>query len=498
MGNRGATRPKMHSSQKQNSDKESKENTSMEMTHADRLHMLKIHHHKTLWVYWFIVMLGIWMMVSPFTFSYSTGIVNPSGGRELWLSLEQRIFLMKWSDILSGALLLFFGWRTLTPNRPVSVWICCFVGVWLSIAPLLFWAPTAVGYLNDTLVGMLIISLTILIPGMPNMIMYMKMGSEVPKGWSYNPSSWPQRWIMIVLGLAGYLVSRYLAAFQMGYASEIWDPIWGKGSELVLNSKMSHDLFISDGGLGALAYTFEFLMGFMGSPSRWRTMPWMVTLFGILVIPLGLVHIFLVISQPVIVGHWCFFCIMAAGIMLPMLPLEVDEVIAMGQHMVQATRRGEKFWKVFWKGGEPAEQNEDKRSPDVMQLPQKPMEVFKASVWGMSAPWQLLVCMFLGIVLMIIPALSGLPVKGGVADVNHLGGALIVVCSVLAMGEVIRTVRFVNFLPALALAALPWFYEDAPIGIKIADAVVAVLVIILSIPKGRIKETYGDWDRFVR
>jgi hypothetical protein len=27
-------------------------------------------------------------------------------------------------------------------------------------------------------------------------------------------------------------------------------------------------------------------MGLMGSPARWRTMPWMVTFFGILVIPL--------------------------------------------------------------------------------------------------------------------------------------------------------------------------------------------------------------------
>jgi hypothetical protein len=43
----------------------------------------------------------------------------------------------------------------------------------------------------------------------------------------------------------------------------------------------------------------------MGSPARWYTMPWMVMFFGILVIPLGLVHILLVISQPVVVGEWC-------------------------------------------------------------------------------------------------------------------------------------------------------------------------------------------------
>ena len=102
---------------------------------------------------------------------------------------------------------------------------------------------------------------------------------------------------------------------------------------------------MSDAGLGSLAYTFEFLMGFMGSPARWRTMPWMVTFFGY---PgysaLGLVHIFLVISQPVLVGAWCFMCIVPAAIMLPMLPLEGDEVIAMFQFMKKARKKGESLW----------------------------------------------------------------------------------------------------------------------------------------------------------
>ena len=362
MGKRGVTRPMMNMESKDGD----KDMHDMKMSSDERMKMLHHHHMQTLWVYWTIVLLGAWMVLSPLTFSYSQGVVQPSGGRQVWLTLQQRITLMTWSDIISGLLLIFFGWRSLLPNRPVSVWLACFVGVWISIAPLLFWSPTAAGYLNNTLVGMLVISLTILIPGMPNMIMYMKMGSEVPQGWSYNPSSWPQRWIMIVLGFAGFIVSRYLAAFQMGYISHVWDPFFGESSKEVLNSQMSHSLFISDAGMGALAYTFEFLMGYMGSPSRWRTMPWMVAFFGILVIPLGLVHIFLVISQPLVVGAWCTLCIIAAAIMLPMIPIEADEVVAMGQHMVQAKKKGQNLWKVFWKGGEPMEMNKDERSPELM------------------------------------------------------------------------------------------------------------------------------------
>ena len=121
----------------------------------------------------------------------------------------------------------------------------------------------------------------------------------------------------------------------------------------VLNSNMSHSFPISDAALGSLAYTFEFLMGFMGSPTRWRTMPWMVTFFGILVIPLGFVSIFSGDLAAACGGAWCSICLLTAAIMLPMIPLEVDEVIAMGQHMVQRNRKGEKFWKVFWKGGTP-------------------------------------------------------------------------------------------------------------------------------------------------
>ncbi len=82
---------------------------------------------------------------------------------------------------------------------------------------------------------------------------------------------------MIGLGFAGWVVSRYLAAFQLGYIDRVRDPFFGEGSRLVLNSDLSHAWPISDAGLGAFAYTLEFLMGWMGSPARWRTMPWMVT-----------------------------------------------------------------------------------------------------------------------------------------------------------------------------------------------------------------------------
>lgn len=493
MGSRGVTRPMAEMHMKK--DQDSKDGG---MDSQERMKMLQMHHKQTLWVYWVILGLGAWMVLFPFTFSYGVGVVEPSGGRELWLSLSQRIDILTWSDIISGILLMIFGWRSLTPNRPISIWICCFIGIWLTLAPLIFWSPTAVGYLNSTVVGALIISLTILIPGMPNMITYMKMGSEVPLGWSYNPSSWPQRWIMIVLAFFGWVVSRYLGAFQLGYIDAAWDPFFGDSTMQVLNSNMSHSLPISDGAMGAMAYTFEFLMGWMGGPTRWRTMPWMVTFFGILVIPLGLVHIFLVISQPVIVGEWCTFCLMAAAIMLPMIPLEFDEVIAMGQHMVQAKRRGDNMWKVFWKGGEAFESNKDERTTDLIELPQKPLEVFKSSVWGMSVPWTLAVSAGIGLVLMFMPAIFGVSIETMPAHIFHLSGALIIVVSVICMGEIVRRGRYLNVLLGLLLAAAPWFFEKSPLGLEISGLIAGVLLIFLAFPVGPVKEKYGLWTKYIR
>lgn len=480
MAERGSTRPKM------NHEK-------------SRMEMMESHHEHTLWIYWSLIILGFWLIFSPLTFSYDIGVVSPNGGRDVWLSLENRILCMKYSDMISGILLIFLGWRSLKSNHPVSLWSACFVGVWLSFAPIVFWAPTAVSYYNDTFIGMLIIALTILIPGMPNMINYMKMGTSHPPGWSYNPSSWSQRWILIVLGFAGWMVSRYLAAYQLGYIDDVADPFFGESTKKVLNSKMSHSLPISDAGLGSLAYTFEFLMGFMGSPARWRTMPWMVTIFGILVIPLGLVHIFLVISQPVVVGFWCSFCILAAIIMLPMIPLEIDEVIAMVQFMKRKVKAGEKFWTIFWKGGADEEDKENVKNledmPKLYNLPDKPKNIFMASLWGMNFPWSLIVNSLMGITIVVLPLFfetSSLHQK-----ILQVSGLLVFTFAVIAMGETLRPFRFINIILGL-IAGVSGFVISTSGAVIMFGAGLGVIIILTSLPRGEINHSFAEWDKFLK
>src|SRR5690606_37780615 len=116
-------------------------------------------HKNTLWIYWTLIIVGFWLISSPFTFGYLNEKlwVDPSGGRGAWWSeqthTELRAWLMIASDILSGIILIILGWRSLRIDRPISLWFCCAIGIWVTMAPVFFWSPLAVAYYNDTIVG---------------------------------------------------------------------------------------------------------------------------------------------------------------------------------------------------------------------------------------------------------------------------------------------------------------------------------------------------------
>ena len=108
---------------------------------------------------------------------------------------------------------------------------------------------------------------------------------------------------------------------------------------------------VADAGLGAVVYMLELVMTFMGGKDRWRTMPWMVLALAFLIVPLGVVSIYFVIIQPIVIGTWCTLCLVAALAMALMIPFSLDEFVAMGQFLVDARRKGKPFWRTFWTGG---------------------------------------------------------------------------------------------------------------------------------------------------
>lgn len=282
-----------------------------------------------------------------------------------------------------------------------------------------------------------------------------------------------------------------MAAYQLGHIDAVWDPIFDLGTVHVLDSEVSKMFPVSDAGLGAAIYLLEVLMTVMGDPRRWRTMPWMVAFFAILVVPLGVTSIVLVILQPLAVGAWCTLCLVAAIAMLVMVPLTLDEVVAMGQFLVQEHQRGTSWWRAFWLGWNQPEGLEARPAhPTDSTVP-------VASVWGVGLPWTLVVSAVLGGWLLLAPAVFG--TEGTpLADSDRLVGSLVITWAMIALADVARPVRFLNVPLGVWLVISPFILPGAG-GAALWNAVLAgVLLTALSFPRGTIGEQYGTWDRFLR
>jgi hypothetical protein len=236
----------------------------------------------------------------------------------------------------------------------------------------------------------------------------------------------------------------------------------------------------------------EALMGFMGDKARWRTMPWMVSFFGVLVVPLGIASITLILLQPVAVGAWCTPCLIAALAMLTMIALTLDEVVATGQFLVQARREGQSVWRVFWLGGAIAKTDPDPDSatirPDVVSV--------KAMVWGVPLVWTLLASAALGLWLMASPALFGTVDRA--ADSDNVVGALVVTVAIIALADVGRAARFANVAFGVWIIASPWLLRGGTTTAVWNDVIVGVALILLSLPRGPVRERFGSFQRYIR
>lgn len=180
---------------------------------------------------------------------------------------------------------------------------------------------------------------------------------EVPLGWDNNPSKWSQRLPIIVLALVGVFVAGWLTAFQERWTDTVWEPFFGDGTAEIVResgfSKFFERFPIGDAGLGALGYLADAVTGAIGGTKRWRTMPWIVIIFGVFVGPFGVVSIMLIIFQPVLYGEFCTFCLASAAISLAMIGPAVDEVLCSAQYLRRERDAGRSAWKAFW--GRPEE-----------------------------------------------------------------------------------------------------------------------------------------------
>ncbi len=358
-------------------------------------------------------------------------------------------------------------------------WASALIAAWMMFAPLVTWTKSASAYDTDNLVAILLVAIYWIAPKFRDD----RAGvAEIPPGWDYNPSSWEQRLPLIALAMVGYFIARYLACCQLGYVSPPWDPVFQDGTARTLNSEVSKAFIISDAGLGAVSYLIDTLAGAIGGKSRWQTMPWMVVLFGLLVVPPGVVSIVLVILQPVAVGSWCFLCLVAAFNMLIMVPLALDEVIATCQYLQRAKQAGHGYLQTMCLGTAVYMDKEDnsEAKPTAFDMPPAGLLVSTlASAGLLAAPHFLRVT--------------------EAASLNcYIVGALAMTFSVMAFAEVCRPVRLLNLLLAAWLIASLMFLPGYSQVSVYTIAVAATVIGLCSISRGKIMHRYGAWTKFIQ
>ena len=461
------------------------------------------HRAWTLWAPMANAALGLWLMTSPMTlglFDPVSALLPPALGHEI-AEPQVRNTWLGISEILSGLLIAVFALTGMSARRQWMQWIVAALGLWVMFAPLVFWTTSAAAYGIDTLVGMLVVAFAVLVPPTPGISRRaLAADDDRPLGWSYSPSSFTQRIPIVALAFVGLFVSRYLAAYQMGHVDGLWDPFFGpgeaavaNGSEAVVTSWVSKGFPIADAGLGAFAYALDILAGSIGDRRRWRTMPWMVFLFGLLIIPLGVVSVSFIIIQPPLIGALCTLCIIQAAVTVILIPYSVDEVLATIQYLRGAKKAGEPFWRTFWMGG-PALSENQTPEPD---LDRSPREFLKDFVFGgVTFPWTLLASTALGMLLMATPLIFATQPPLYFSD--HVAGCLVIMVAVTAMAEVVRPIRFLNVALGAWVAASPFLLGGGATAATVASVVIGLALIGLSLPRGkRSDEHYGGWDRAI-
>lgn len=179
--------------------------------------------------------------------------------------------------------------------------------------------------------------------------------NTIPEPWEYNPSKWSQRLRIIALAAIATFIAIYMGLYQWRLIDSVWDPIFGSGSMKVLDSDVSHKITswvrVPDSILGALAYLGDIIFALAGSTRRWHDRPWLVIVFGLDVIPLGIVSSILIFMQGFVVGYWCFLCLVTAVISLLLVVLAYDEVWSSVLFLIKVWKRTKNrkiFWNTFW------------------------------------------------------------------------------------------------------------------------------------------------------
>jgi nucleoside-diphosphate-sugar epimerase len=443
-------------------------------------------HGRYRWGHFVNMALGTWLLASP-----------------PLLGVAQTAMVR--SDVLAGVALIIFATCALSWQATWARYASAAVGFWLLFAPLLFWTSNGAAYLNDTLVGTLVIGFALALPPEPGTSpLAATSGPTIPPGWSYNPSDWTQRVPIIALALVGLYVSRYLAGYQLEQLDHVWEPFFAgnpadpqNGTEEIITSPVAEAWPVSDGGLGAITYVLEILTGVIGLRSRWRTMPWLVVVFGLMIVPLSVTSISFVIIQPIVIGTWGTLTLIGAAAMLVQIPYAIDELIASLQFVRRRVRAGQNWLRVFFAGDTDKSQPQDDGQTGVVadEFDRSPFAVFKDMLTGgVGLPWNLGLSALIGVWLLFTRLTFG--TTGTMANADHIIGFLVLTTLSIAAAEATRGARYLNVLFGAALLVTP-FLLDAGTAATVNSILCGIALIALSVRRGPIRQRYGTWQRWI-
>ncbi|MEZ5650748.1 MAG: NAD-dependent epimerase/dehydratase family protein [Burkholderiaceae bacterium] len=471
---------------------------------------VRSEHAQHRWAHMVNIGLGFWLLTQP----PLIGVTEP------WL---------RWAEFSLGAALVAFAMLALGWQMTFARWACAAIGAAVMAAPFVFWTTNAAAYLSDTLVGALIFGFAVCTKPEPGTALVARVtGPEVPPGWNFNPSSWVQRIPIIVLAVVGLLVSRYLAAYQLEHVDGVWEPFFAgsptdpqNGTEEIITSSVSQAWPVPDAALGAYTYALEILTGIVGSRTRWRTMPWLVLLFGLMIVPLGIVSITFIIIQPIVIGTWSTLALIAAAAMLIQIPYSLDELLAVAQFMKRRIKAGKPWLRVFLFGDTDDEQparadtpsrpapacrehrtQADGKAGDAAASGYTPgafdrpahVVLFDMVSGGVNLPWNLALAALIAIALMFSRLTVG--AADGIANADHLLGSLSLTVIALACAEPARILRLLLIPLGFGLCIVPFVYETSTLHLAL-DVAFGLALIALSLRRGRITQRYGEWQRFL-
>ncbi|MDP2215536.1 vitamin K epoxide reductase family protein [Phenylobacterium sp.] len=454
---------------------------SLDAEDVRRRHETAFHaaHGRQRWAQMVVMGLGAWLVATP-------PII---GLDDAGLTLSQ---------VISGLALMTLGALALNPRLWLARWGAAAVGLWVMVAPILFWSPSSAAFLNSMLVGGLTMGLAVgFRPDAGVSPVAELSGPATPPGWSYNPSTWAQRLPIIALAMIGLFVSLYMAAYQLGHIDRVWDPFFAggpdprNGTEAVITSDVSRAWPVPDAAVGALVYALEIVTGLVGSRRRWRTMPWLVIAFGLLIVPLGAVSIAFIIIQPIIIGTWCALCLIGAAAMLLQIPYAMDELLASLQFLARRKRAGQPVLRTLLMGDTDEGQPEPEADPFDRPLP---VIIKDMASGGVSLPWNLALAALIGAWLMFTRLT--LDAEGMAAHADHVIGALALTVVAIAAAEVTRTARLALPLLGTALIVSAFTFESSAAHTT-AAVICGLALIALAFRRGPIGESYGGWSRWI-